>query len=282
MESRIFTYLFFLSSISLIFVGIVDAQLADSPWPMFHGSASHGGQSKYDTSHIDGTIKWIFETGDGIESSPVIGKDSTIYFGSHDTFLYAVNPNGTLKWKFDMGEQHYDENYGGTLKSTMGSPAIAEDGTIYVFSAANYLFAVNPDGTERWRFYIKWGTDFWSAPMVGADGTIYLGSARVEEASFDAGLYAINPDGTEKWHYSQETGITTPPTIGKDGTIYIGEGVMSEDKSKEDAGNIVALTPGGKVKWKFLVKLWVEGASTVTDDVLYAVTKEGDIYSHGT
>jgi len=79
------------------------AKLADSPWPMFHGSAQHGGLSPYNTSHINGTVKWTFETGAGIESSPVVGTDGTIYFGSHDGYLYAISRNGELKWKIKIG-----------------------------------------------------------------------------------------------------------------------------------------------------------------------------------
>ena len=49
------------------------AQLADSPWPMFHGDIRHTGLSKYDTSKVDGTVRWTYKTGAGIESSPTIG-----------------------------------------------------------------------------------------------------------------------------------------------------------------------------------------------------------------
>ena len=35
-------------------------------------------------------MKWIFETGDAIESSPTIDADGTIYIGSNDGKLYAI------------------------------------------------------------------------------------------------------------------------------------------------------------------------------------------------
>ena len=258
----------------------VNAQLADSAWPMFHGSAQHGGLSKYDTSHVDGTIKWTFETNDGVESSPVIGSDGTVFIASHDGYLYAVNPEGTEKWKFKAGEQFWDSNYGGQYKSMMATPAIGKDGTIYVYSSAHKLYAVNSDGTEKWNYYIEWMPDFWSSPAIGADGTIYIGSARSDNSDFEAGLYAINPDGTLKWIHKEGTGVTTPPAIGKDGTIYIGAATPAVDKSKEDTGKLLAITPSGQQKWRFDVKLWVEGASTVgPDGNIYAVTKEGDIYA---
>lgn len=60
-----------------------------------------------------------------IESSPTIGVDGTIYIGSHDNKLYAINPDGTLKWRYD------------TNGSCLGNPiAIANDGTLYVTGSA--------------------------------------------------------------------------------------------------------------------------------------------------
>ena len=35
-----------------------------------------------------------------MSSSPAVGADGTIYVGSSDDNLYAVNPDGTQKWKF--------------------------------------------------------------------------------------------------------------------------------------------------------------------------------------
>jgi hypothetical protein len=100
------------------------AQLADSPWPMFHGDVRHTGLSKDDTSRVDGTIKWTFEAGGGIESSPVIGVDGTIYFGAHDNKFYAVNPDGTLKWKFNAGEPVYDKEWNTSSAENPGSLSI--------------------------------------------------------------------------------------------------------------------------------------------------------------
>ena len=66
-----------------------------------------------------------------MRSSPAIGADSTIYVGFyHDNSLYAINPDGTLKWSYQTG---------GYVDS---SPAIGTDGTIYVGSNDYYLYAI--------------------------------------------------------------------------------------------------------------------------------------------
>ena len=38
-----------------------------------------------------GTVIWEFETGDDVFSSPAIGSDGTVYVGSVDKKLYAIN-----------------------------------------------------------------------------------------------------------------------------------------------------------------------------------------------
>ena len=58
-----------------------------------------------------------------------------------DYNLYAVKPEGTLRWKFAAGNPVFS------------SPAISADGTIYFWlQERRHLYAVNPDGTLKWKF----------------------------------------------------------------------------------------------------------------------------------
>ena len=86
-----------------------------------------------------GTQKWAFTAGDHVSSPAAIGSDGTIYVGSRDSKLYAINPNGTQKWAFTTGDQ---------LNS---SPAIGSDGTIYAGSWDNKFYAIygNSGGLAR-------------------------------------------------------------------------------------------------------------------------------------
>ena len=252
----------------------VGAQLDNSPWPMFHGDVRHTGLSPYDTSHVDGAVKWSFETGDGVESSPAIGSDGTIYVGSHDSKLYAINPDGTEKWHFQAGDPVYNETWD-VWKGIMSSPAIGADGVIYITSLSNKLYAINSDGTEKWSFPIKVTVDTWSSPTIGPDGTIYVSSARVNGGQ-GGKVYAINSDGTQKWSFQAESDVFPSPAIDSDGTIYTGSGA---------SGKFYAINPNGTQKWYFQTGRHIESSAAIGvdgtiyfgswDNYFYALTPNG-------
>lgn len=230
MKKNLYSLVLIISTLALLLIfDHTNAQLANSPWPMFHGDIRHTGLSKYNTSHVDGTVKWTFETGGGIESSPSIGADGTIYFGSHDNKFYAINPDGTLRWKFKAGEPLYSQEWK-VWKGITCSPAIDKEGIIYFVSMSNNLFALNPDGSEKWRYPVHDFVNTWLAPAIDKDGTIYVGSesyppGKTAKQEIGGNFYAINPDGTLKWKYeSGAAGFGNYAAIGANGTIYAAGG----------------------------------------------------------
>lgn len=62
-----------------------------SIWPMEGYDTRHTGQCSYDTSANSGTLEWKYKTGDGVFSSPRISLDGTVYAGSWDGYLYALD-----------------------------------------------------------------------------------------------------------------------------------------------------------------------------------------------
>jgi hypothetical protein len=91
----------------------VNAQPADSTWPHFHGDTKQTGQSKYDTSKVDGSVRWRFKTSGEIETSPAVGTDGTVYIADNGCNLYAITPEGKEKWRFDAGEPVHSIEWGG-------------------------------------------------------------------------------------------------------------------------------------------------------------------------
>jgi outer membrane protein assembly factor BamB len=103
-----------------------------SPYPKFHYGIQSTGLSPINTSAITGTVKWKYRTGNSVYSSPAIGADGTIYIGSQDDYVYALNPtDGSVKWKY------------GTSYYVNSSPAIGADGTIYIGSFDYSVYALH-------------------------------------------------------------------------------------------------------------------------------------------
>jgi len=226
--------------------------LADTPWPKFRANAKNTGLSPYVGAQT-GAEKWAFQTGGDACFSPAIGADGTVYVGSDDLRLNAVNPDGTQKWGFQTG-------------GYVSCPAIGAEGIIYAGSSDYYLYALNPDGTQKWRFLT--GNPVGSSPAIGADGTVYVGS-------YDGHLYALNPDGTQKWRFLIGGYVQSSPAIGSDGTVYVGSG--------DDY--LYAINPDGTQKWRFLTGYWVSSSPAIgadgtvyvgsVDNYLYAIKPDG-------
>ena len=274
----------------------------------------------------DGSEKWRFELSSvqitppddwpeaeknelverGLKSSindVAIGPDGTVYFGQalhlwkgstttgisvsgHERKLYALDPDGMVKWTFNVGERDIathisiDPNgivYFGTVKGqyeqaichfyavdpageqkwavllsssgTLLSAALTPDGTIYV--GGDKLRALNPaDGQVKWEFDIQTTTSIAASPAVGRDGTIYV-CTRPGEREDSYKLFAINPDGTKKWDLAVGM-METSPAISDDGTIYITSWVTENARAETGIKTgLTAITPEGQVKWSY-------------------------------
>ncbi|MBN2082493.1 PQQ-binding-like beta-propeller repeat protein [bacterium] len=221
----------------------------DTPWPAFGRDPRHTRRSPY-TGAQTNNVKWTYTTQSGVFSSPAIGTDGTVYVGSQDDKLYALNPNGTLNWSYTTGD------------NVDSSPAVGTDGTVYVGSSDNNLYALNPDGTLKWSYAT--GADVRSSPAIGADGTVYVGS-------LDSNVYALNPDGTLKWSYLTAGGdLHSSPAIGADGTVYIGS----------DDHDLYALNSDGTFKWSYSTQGVVRSSPAIgADGTVYVGSYDNKLYA---
>ncbi|MBI5158609.1 PQQ-like beta-propeller repeat protein [Candidatus Micrarchaeota archaeon] len=273
MKNIIFVFMLF------FFVNSANAQPADSAWPVFHGDARGTGLSIYDTSEVNGAVLWKFKTSGGIEASPVLASDGAIYIPSHDCDLYAVSPNGTKKWQFDGGEPVFSKEWN-TSSCAQSTPAVSKDGTIYFVTMANWLIAVNPDGSEKWRYPVHLFKNVWSSPTIAPDGTIYVGSENYppresgKPQEIGGTLYAINPDGTLKWkHDTGSAGVTSTAVFASDGTIVTSGGCL-DSSIGTFASCVYAFNPDGSIKWTFMPDGIVEGSAVIgADETIYIGVK---------
>jgi len=217
-----------------------------------------------------GTVLWEFKTGDEVPSSPAIGPDGTLYVGSTDKKLYAINGKSGVKlWEFETG-------------GWVSSPAIAADGTIYVSS--DKLYALDgKTGTKKWEYKTEdWKdadgntySEVTTEAAIGDDGTVYFGA-------YDKKIYALDSKtGTKKWDFSfekerekRDTDALTP-TIGTDGTVYLG---TSNGEYFLTKGWIYALDgKTGVKKWGRQVGGVATSPSIGPDGTVYVGTDSGDL-----
>jgi outer membrane protein assembly factor BamB len=225
-----------------------------------------------DSLYSDGTLKWSFSTGGSVGySSPAISDDGTIYIASEDPYggsfykLFAVASNGTKMWDFSFGSSVRD-----------AAPSIARDGTIYIGSDDHNVYAIRPDGTQRWAFKTSDVVGLArSMPAIGNDGTVYVGTGNPYIGTGQGSLYAINPDGTQKWVLSSSStaGGWSPVAISKDGAIY----------SAAYDGKLHALGSNGTEKWAVPINSWWGQAPSIgADGTVYVGSNNGNLHAIGT
>ncbi len=259
-------------------------------------------------------VSWSWSFGDGTTSDLPSPSHSFLEEGSYNVELSVTDNTGnqnandfsktiivtkpstattlpTIKWSFDV-----------PYRTKASSPAIDDNGTIYFGcdgkeGGAN-LYAVNPDGSEKWQY--ETGDIIRSAPAIGSDGTIYVGSyddnlhaftpdgtplfqfdlegnAKYAGAvtgengviyigSQSDNLFAINTDGSERWRFSTGGDVNGTPAIGSDGSVYVG----STD------GKFYAVNSDGTEKWSADYGSWTATATAISDDGTVYFAGEGN------
>ena len=127
-------------------------------------------------------------------SSPAIGSDGTVYVGSDDKKLYAINgKTGVKLWEFETGghslrrvrldKKLYPQDWGQAFE-TGGLMAIGWHGT-----SGQRTKSSMPSMARLGSSYgnLKREVSCVSSPAIGSDGTVYVGSN-------DNKLYAIKTE----------------------------------------------------------------------------------------
>jgi hypothetical protein len=145
----------------------------------------------------------------------VIISDPELVPGNEDKMADALIPHAMRAvaglYRLFWIETHAVKWTFGAPGEIVSSPAIGPDGTIYA-GGRDKLFALYPNGTQKWEFPMGDEESNVYSPAVGPDGTIYV--------YYNTILYAIDPkERVKKWEYSAYGGST--PAIGRDGTVYV-------------------------------------------------------------
>jgi outer membrane protein assembly factor BamB len=128
-----------------------------------------------------GAVRWKVKTDDEVHSSPTVAK-GVVYFGSQDTYLYALNAStGARIWRTQVGVADANGFVNGALVDSQ--PAVGTD-TVYVTAGESHidLWAFDvATGKLRWRYETV--DDLSSSPVV-ANGVAYFCGTSASHALF--------------------------------------------------------------------------------------------------
>jgi hypothetical protein len=229
------------------------AQLAYIPWPMFHHDAQRTGRA---TAHgiftVDDNWRWTFDTGFPVgptesTSSPIVGEDGTIYYGSMGPVapagkpkLYAINPNGTERWRVETTD------YGKISSSPAYTRYASELGGPRIYVATHESSGIRPN---FFAIDALTGAKIWELTLPENDCVVFSSLALTNEwfgwpdthsytciyfGSWNGYLYKIVDDldhGTISWRTqissypilsSPAVSTTVFPFPPTHGTVYIG------------------------------------------------------------
>jgi eukaryotic-like serine/threonine-protein kinase len=193
---------FVIRNLALLFCALF--ALASDPrqlddWPMFRGSSALTGITSVKLPQPL-KLRWSFQAKDSIESSAAI-VDGTVYVGSMDSSLYAINlATGKLNWRYATS---------GAVEES--SPCVC-NGMVFVGDLNGVMHAVDAvTGKARWSY--KAEGEIKSSSNC-AENRIYFGS-------YDQNLYCVSAaTGTLIWKYATDGPVHCTPSIDK-GRVYI-------------------------------------------------------------
>ena len=264
-----------LSGLALLLAPPADAVPVQkhAPWPSMRRDDHNTAKSPIRARYRRKERPWRFRTGKGIFSTPVIGTSGTVFFGSADTWFYALSRKGKLRWRFKTGNiidsaatiGAYDRRLR-TTPVTIGSG----DERLYRLRSERRRRLRRRSRRIIWAFRptLKPATgqlvDWWEGNAVtGPGGLVYAGNT-------GGGAYAVNPNGSQRWVFQAGNSVWTAPAMGADGSTYWGSLDLK----------VYKLDAAGKKVWSTTTLGFITSSPVLAPDgTLYVGSWDGRLYA---
>lgn len=238
----------------------IEIPLGPPPFVMLGLNAQHNGRRGVAPVAVP-RLLWQTKLGAPVTGGLVMGPDRRLYVAAHDGALYALDPDtGAIAMRAITGERSWS------------TPAISSDGTIYIGSDDDHVYAFAADGQIKWKARIgecdpngfgPAGTrcDADGGPTLGRDGVVYVGGD---------GVSAFTANGVLLWRFATTQHVASPPTLGVDGMVYVG--------CQDDT--FYALDRLGQLQWSVRTKGDVDGGAAIgADGTIYVGSDDGALYA---
>ncbi|HDN59120.1 MAG TPA: hypothetical protein ENF20_04110, partial [Candidatus Marinimicrobia bacterium] len=191
----------------------------DCIWEMYHKDRWNTGISNEITAgaYKEMELKWSFDTGSHIKSSPVMWQNK-IVVSSENAVFCLDGVDGKEIWKFDIDSSGF-------------TPAIDKNTSqVYVATSGGKLYSIDfTTGKENWSLKFDKGAS--DAPTI-FNNTIYVGAGQK--------LYAVSNFGKILWSKNLDS-----KTIGVPAILSTDRGVVVSSLS----GKLYAFSTNGKTLW---------------------------------
>jgi outer membrane protein assembly factor BamB len=211
-----------------------------------------------------GELKWRFETGGDVFSSPAVA-DGVVYVGSNDKSLYAIDADtGELIWRYEA----YDD---------IGSTPSVVDGIVYFGDINGQIYAVDTtQGEIQWIAHAMPSSFLClPSPVVYEDlvyfsgkSLLYVFDKETGELSDQNGCMEFLDD-IYPFPEIDSNDCSLPTVV--DGVIYSGHMSHLNAYFTEDCG----------LNWSFDTGYLVNSSPAVVQDVVYFVSGDGYLYAVG-
>jgi len=270
-------------------------------WARFHADLANSGRAQvaldgsntpeidsFDTcGEAESRCKWRTGTGSSVSSSAAIDFDGSVYIGSSDTRFYALQPDGSYKWRTcdggtnstDLCETDDDcpgdppgnclPGYG-TLGAITSTPAIDTESRVYFGSGDQSLYTLFGLTGEVALPRVILAGFLASSVALGSDqpnlGVAYLGS-------LTSGLFADCPNRILRWT-SAVGPVRSSPAVGPDGTVYF---------TTTSTRLLASVDPeNGQTNWTFTARAALNASPALAEDgTLYVGDTSGAVFAVG-
>ncbi len=191
---------------------------------------------------------WEFSCEDEIRGGGIIDEEGTLYIGSYDHNMYALDAEkGRFIWKY------------ATEGGVVSRPALWEN-NLYFGSQDQRLHAVVArTGKVTWTYYTQ--AAIHSSPFI-AEGHIFIGSD-------DHFIHAVNAStGRAAWKVDLGSPVHSTPYINSD-LVYVGT----------EMGDFTCLNFTGQIKWRMKAKRAVTSSPLVNKNVVYFGSTDSILYA---
>jgi hypothetical protein len=200
----------------------------------------------------NGRVRWRFQAADSfIFAKPAVGPDGTIYAAGTYGHIYAITPDGGLKWMIrPSGGIH-------------GTIAVGPDSSIYIGGNGG-VQAFDRYGNRKWT--VPLNSTIMAGPNIGPDGNIYVVDNLRWSAS-PSGAVVISPAGQVLWsggrYYNRGAN-----DLAKEIVFDNGRGYFFSEGDQGAIGGLATVNLGGGIGWAhpqgvgFTSGAWPTGGTT--------------------